>query len=203
MKKIAILGGTFSPIHSGHISMANAALAYGMDEVWFMPSGVSYLKEGTGVLPSEIRLEMTKLGIEGETRFKISTIEVEREGNTYTYETMEQLNALYPEYAFYFMLGEDSVYSIESWLYPERIFRACELLAVTRDNTDQWTLREKMTDLKSRFGAKIHLVPMKNVDVSSTEIRKFYAAGGQHHPDVPKEVEAYILKNRIYASDGK
>lgn len=198
MKKIAILGGTFSPIHRGHISMANAALAYGMDEVWFMPSGVSYLKEGTGVLPSETRLEMTKLGIAGEARFKISTIEVERSGNTYTYETMEQLNALYPEYELYFMLGADSVYAIETWLHPERIFKACELLAVMREDVDQWTLREKMTDLKSRLGARMHLVPMKNVDVSSTEIRQFYASGGQHHPDVPKDVDAYILQNGLY-----
>ena len=98
MKKIGIMGGTFNPIHNGHVALAQAAYEFcQLDEVWFMPSGCSYMKSKDNVVAGEERLEMTRLAIEGISYFKCSDLEVKRAGNTYTAETLEILNELYPE----------------------------------------------------------------------------------------------------------
>lgn len=178
--------------------MAEAALAYGMDEIWFMPSGISYLKEGTGVLDAQKRLEMVRLATKDNKQYQVSTIEIDRGGNTYTYETMEVLKEKYPNEQFYFLLGADSVFALSSWKCPERLFKACEFLAVIRDDMGQWALLEKITELKARFSAVIHIVPMPSVDVASTEIRSFYQNGGKHHRDVLPQVDEYILSNHLY-----
>ena len=103
-KKIGIMGGTFNPIHNGHIALAKAAYEYcNLDEVWFMPSGISYQKNRSEIVTGEHRLKMTELAIEEYPYFSCSDAEVRREGNTYTADTLRLLCDRYPEYAFFFI----------------------------------------------------------------------------------------------------
>lgn len=199
MKRIGIMGGTFNPIHNGHLLLAQWALdSQALDEVWFVPTGVSYLKAEQNVLPGNERLHMTKLAVEDNEAFKVSDIELNREGFTYTYETLEQLKALYPEAAFFFIVGADCLYALENWKAPDRILANCVLLAAVRGNASIEELEKKKTELKKRFGGDIRLFPFMNVEISSTEVRNRVRQGKSIRYLVPEKVREYIVHKGFY-----
>ncbi len=202
MKKIGIMGGTFNPIHNGHIALAQAAFDYcGLDEVWFMPSGVSYLKQNDKVAPGEVRLEMTKLAIEGLVGFECSDLEVKREGNTYTADTLGILNQMYPDYEFYFIMGADSLFGLPKWKEPEKIAALCTLAAVVRDDVDQQALQSQEKLLERTLDAHIILIPFHKVDISSSKIREMLAKGEDVEEMVPTKVLSYIRQNQLYKEE--
>lgn len=132
-KKMGIMGGTFNPIHTGHLLLAQWAMEEaGLDGVLFMPTGNSYMKDKGEMLSGPERLVMTQLAIRDRECFYCSDLEVKRGGNTYTYETLESLQFLYPQAKLYFIVGADCLFSIENWYCPEKIFRCCTLLAASR-----------------------------------------------------------------------
>ena len=107
MRKIGLFGGTFNPIHNGHLALAqNAYEQCDLDEVWFIPSGISYMKKGQNIPSGIIRYDMVKEAIKEIQHFKVSDIEISREGNSYTYDTLVQLHTQYPEDSFYFIIRE-------------------------------------------------------------------------------------------------
>ena len=117
-EKIGILGGTFDPIHLGHLIIAEQARdQYGLDKVMLIPSGHSYFKDNRSrkVLPAQTRLQMTKIAAQDHPPFEVSDIEVNRPGNTYSFETLEALKALNPEAELYFIVGADTVCSMRTW----------------------------------------------------------------------------------------
>ena len=123
MKKTGIMGGTFNPVHNGHLTLARQALRqFTLDDVLFMPCGVPYMKAGQKVEDGQIRAEMTSLAIQDEPCFILSTMELERQGNTYTYQTLERLKAENPETEYYFIVGADSLFHMAEWVCPENIF---------------------------------------------------------------------------------
>ena len=155
MKKIGIMGGTFNPIHMGHLIIAEKAREQsGLDKVLFMPSGIPYMKDSRQVLPGKVRAQMTELAIRSNPFFDISTMEVEREGRTYTYETLETLRAQNPDTKYYFILGADSLWKIEEWRYPERIFAACHILAAVREEKTTEDMKEQIHYLEK------HMMPI-------------------------------------------
>ena len=114
IRKIGIMGGTFNPIHNGHVALADAAYkTFSLDKVLFMPSGNSYMKQH--VLDNSKRVSMVSKAIESISYFELSTIEVERFGNTYTSETLQQLTQQNPDVQYYFIMGADSLFHIEKW----------------------------------------------------------------------------------------
>ena len=118
------MGGTFNPIHNGHILLAQAAYEYcSLDKVLFMPSGVSYLKEQNDIVTAEHRLNMTCLAVDEFEYFACSDIEIKREGNTYTVDTLRELSFKNPNCEFYFIMGADSFMSFDSWKEPEEIVK--------------------------------------------------------------------------------
>ena len=124
MQKIGIMGGTFNPIHIGHLTLAQRVLDdLKLDEIWFIPTGCSYMKSNKDMVSPEERYHMTSLAIENHSQMKCLDIEIKRQGYTYSYETLEQLKNLYPQNVFYFIFGADCLFQIEEWKYPERIFR--------------------------------------------------------------------------------
>lgn len=198
-KKIGILGGTFNPIHVGHLLMAEYAKEVAdLDVVMVMPSGISYLKANTNVLPGKQRLEMVELSIENNPNLISSDIEINREGNTYTYETLQQLKGLYPNAEFYFIVGADSLFSIERWVKPELIFQNCTLLAAGRNNAAKEELVSKKLELEYKFAAKILLMDFPEIDISSTKIRENVRAGRSIRYMVHEEVRKYIQDNGLY-----
>lgn len=197
--KIGIMGGTFNPIHNGHIALALAAYEHcELDKVWFMPSGVSYLKEQNEILPAKHRLEMTRLAIADNEAFECSDLEVKREGNTYTVDTLKELSETYKDCDFYFILGADSFMSIQNWKNPELITKLCTLVTVVRDDVDMKELLAQKEVLEKMWNATIVLVPFSKRDISSSQIRKRIHQGLCVDELLPSKVIEYIQKEHLY-----
>ena len=203
MKK-GILGGTFDPIHNGHLYLAeNAYREFGLDLVFLMPANVPYFKTVTGhVTDASLRLEMTKLAAGEKPFLRVSDFELMREGNTYTAVTLESLKALHPEDELYFIMGADSLYKIEKWYKPEIIFSNAVILCAGRsDEAAEISLDEKITQLKEKFSESkpdIRKMSCGNIDISSTMIREMISKGEDISSMVPRSVEKYILKKGLY-----
>ncbi len=203
-KKTGIMGGTFNPIHVGHLLLAeNARDSFGLDEILFIPSGRSYMKREAEILDRQERYEMTSLAIEGNPAFSISDIEVRRKGNTYTCDTLSWLKASEPETEFYFIVGADSLFSMETWREPESIFRDCVVLAAVRDDKDSDKLQEQISYLEEKFNARIYQITFKEIDISSTDIRMRLANGQSIRYMVPDKVISYIEEHHLYREDAK
>lgn len=162
MSKIGIMGGTFNPIHNGHLALAEYAMdELKLDEVWFIPTGCSYMKKDVSdILPGEERLMMARLATQDNDRMKCLDIEIKRDGYTYSYETLEQLKCEYPENQFYFIFGADCLFTIEVWRYPERIFENCTVVAAVRNGADVTQMKQKIAELSDKYQADICLASL-------------------------------------------
>lgn len=199
MRKVGIMGGTFNPIHIGHLTLAEwARETAALDEVWFIPTGISYSKSQGDILPGEDRFHMTELAVEGNPYFRCLDIEIRRPGYTYSYETLEQLKGEYPETAFYFILGSDCLDSLAGWKCAERIFKACTILAAVRGEADFSSVEQKKTELEKQFSGNIMLIPFPGLCVSSTELRSRIHQGKSVRYLIPDKVLAYIEEKRFY-----
>lgn len=203
-RKIGILGGTFNPIHNGHILLGKKALSeLKLDQIWIMPSGQTNLKKDLYILPKEERQKLVELAIEDYPDFFLSDIELNRPGITYTYETLMELKTLYPEDEFYFILGADCLFSIEKWMKPEIIMSHAVLASATRGEKDLEDLKAKSEYLAKKFDAKIILLPFSKIDISSSEIRDKINKDESIDHLVPKKVLEYINKNHLYKEKHK
>lgn len=199
MKKTGIMGGTFNPIHNGHLMLAEKAFQqFSLDEVLFMPCGKPYMKAGQEVQPARIRAEMTALAIQDKPYFKLSTIEIEQPGNTYTYQTLEQLKKENSDTEYYYIVGADSLFHMTDWKYPERIFSNCCILAAVRDDKAVDDVEEQIRRLEHAYGAAIHLLKTERMDISSSEIRRRAASGESIEKDVPESVRIFIEERKLY-----
>lgn len=198
-KKIGIMGGTFNPIHMVHLLLAERAREQeGLDEVWFVPSGQSYMKKGTYILEAAHRLRAVELAVEGTPWFLVKDMEIRRDGYTYTYETLEELHLDYPEYEFYFIIGADSLFSMETWMEPGRIFDSCTILAAVRGEESREQIEIKAAELSAAYGADVRCLQFPVIDISSTEIRNRIARGESIRYLVPDKVMDYLQKNQLY-----
>ncbi len=199
IRKIGLLGGTFNPIHNGHLMLAEHAYsAYGLDEVWIVPSGVSYLKNTDQILPTVHRIEMIRRSIQDNPHLKLCEIETTRSGNTYTSDTLEQLNNDLPDAEFYFILGADNLYGIEMWKDAERIFALCNILAARRDHIENDKLMAQAEHLRQKYQAKISFMQTPNIDLSSEMIRDYIAHGTSVRYLLQDDVIAYIEHHHLF-----
>ncbi len=208
MAKIGILGGTFDPIHNGHLKLgAQARDQIGLDQVWFMPSGHPPHKRDHHVTEGRERREMVELAIAGIPGFVYSGAELAREGNTYTAQTLSLLHRQYPAQDFYFIIGADSLYEIETWYHPELVMSQCTLVAAGRPcRYEHIGLEEQAAYLRERYGAKVVLLHFDEIDISSEEIRRLAGEGRAVDAYVPAPVDAYIREHGLYRGgchDGK
>ncbi len=189
--KIGILGGTFNPVHNGHIELARRAKdAFNLDKVVFMPAGNPYFKKG--VLPIVCRLDILKTALGDE--FEISTIECDDTKPTYSCDTFEYLHKTYPEDEFYMILGYDCLKSVHYWKDPAKLLANCEIIAAARDGSSQSLLRQTADDLEKEFGGRVHLLEFPDIDISSTKIRERIFRGESIEGLVPKEVEGLVVR---------
>ena len=199
MKKVGILGGTFNPIHLAHLMIAETALeSEKLDEVLFIPTGCSYMKDQTEIASDKDRVRMTGLALEDNPNFALSTIEIEREGNTYTYETLLELKQKYPNQEYYLIVGADNLFTMEQWKCPEQIFENCKILAAVRGAKKVPDMEKQIAYLSEKFGAQISLLPIKHIDISSSMIREKVALGESVRYILPEKVRQYVLKNGLY-----
>lgn len=201
--RLGILGGTFDPIHYGHLIIAEQARdQFDLDKVLLIPSGHSYFKDNRKqkVLPPQTRLEMTRIAVDGYEPFEVSDIEVTRPGNTYSFETLEALAGQYPEAELFFIVGADTICSMDTWKEPARIFSACTVLAAMReDQVDPESFQTARKVLEEKYGAVIRTVSIPNIGISSTDIRERVGLKKSIHYLVPYTLERYIIENGIYS----
>lgn len=199
MRRIGIMGGTFDPIHMGHLLLAEWAKSEaGLNEVWLIPTGISYKKAEREVAPAKDRLCMTELAVKENGHFRCLDLEIKRGGYTYSYVTLEELARTYPEDEFYFILGADCLFTMETWKCPERILGCCKLIAAVRDEASMEEMAEKKAELEQRFGGEILLLPFVRMSVSSTEIRERIKQGKSVRYMVPDSVLAYMEERGLY-----
>lgn len=201
-KKVGIMGGTFDPIHYGHLILAQNALdTFSLDEILFVPSGTPWLKESTKVLSKNKRVSMTGMAIEDNPDFALSTIEIDREGNSYSYETVEELKRMQPKTDFYFIMGADSLLEIERWKHPDRLMAECTLLVAVRDDCDREGLEKQIIYLTDKYQADIRILPANRIDISSTKIRRMIQEGKSVRYMLPDQVIRFIQKNHLYRQE--
>lgn len=199
MQKIGILGGTFNPIHTGHLILAQqAAEEYALSKILILPSGVSYMKSDIRMPDRDTRVEMVKLAIESNPLFTYCDLEVRREGNTYTCDTCDELAGLYDNTEFYFIIGADTLFSMEKWKNIAHVFECFRILVAIRDDAPETSMKRKAEELKNKYGAFIRMVHMPNIEISSREIRRMSAAGRSIRYYVPEKVYEYIKERDLY-----
>lgn len=201
--KIGIMGGTFNPIHNGHLMLGEYSYrSFGLDQVWFMPNGNPPHKAGISASYSaDIRARMTELAIQEIPYFRLEDYEVRRQEPSYSYQTLEHFKEVYPEHSFYFIIGADSLFDINKWMKPERILKICTILAAFRgDKNNSEIMNRQIELLKERYGADIdiRLLISPLMDVSSHELREMVSEGKSISGLVPETVEQYIKEHGLY-----
>lgn len=197
--KIGIMGGTFNPIHTGHLLLAQYALdTCALDKVLFIPTGNSYMKDSKEILSGKERLYMVDLAIEGVEEFESSDVEIRREGNTYTCETLPELKRLYSGSELYFLMGADSFLNIHKWKKPDVILKYATLVVVTRDGASDEKLEAQKAFLQEEFGGEVELISFPTIDISSSEIRQRLREGKSIRFQVPEKVRIFIEENGLY-----
>lgn len=198
--KIGIMGGTFDPIHIGHLLLGEFAYEdFGLDEIWFLPNGNPPHKQETkGENALEHRVEMIRQAIQGVSHFKLCLHEAKETAHSYTYKTMRELNSIYPENEFYFILGADSLFTIEQWRYFKEIFPTCTILAAMRDDKDAAEMNGQILCLERKYDARISLLQAPLLEISSTKIRERASRGQSVRYMVPDVVAEYMKKHRLY-----
>jgi len=198
---IGVLGGTFDPIHIGHLKVAEEAAArLDLPRILFMPAGQPWLKLNNAnvISPLPHRLEMVRLGIDGNPRFKLSTLEIERSGPTYTVDTIAQLQSqLGAGDEIFFILGWDNLSQLPQWHKPERLIKMCRLVAVPRVDFPLPDLPALEKELPG-ISARVILFDKPRIDINASEIRRRAAEGLAISEFVPAPVERYIKEHGLY-----
>lgn len=199
MAKIGIMGGTFNPIHNVHLSMAEEARTqYQLDEVRFMPSKNPPHKNKQGIAADSHRKRMIQHAIQNYPYFSFSDLELKREGTTFTRDTLAYLTETCPEDQFYFILGGDSLASLESWKEPAYIFSHCHILAANRGDVSEDKITEWIHYYKEKYGADISEIQMPSQRISSEMIRSKLASGCDVSTYCPILVTQYIRFHGLY-----
>lgn len=193
------MGGTFNPIHNGHMQMIENAIEYfGLDDVVVIPSGIPPHKNEEILSPYR-RYEMCLLAAAGYDNIFVSSLEIERSGFTYTIDTLKELEIHYGiKDNIYFIIGGDTVFELENWKNFKQVFKKCSFIAFGRTGSDHVEIMKKIEFLKRAYKAKISIIPREIEDISSTGIRKLVREGKSFKGLVPKRVGEYILKRDLY-----
>lgn len=199
LKKMGVFGGSFDPIHQGHLNIAQDAYEeFGLDAVCFIPAGHSPNKKEQFMTPAEIRAEMTALAIQDIPHFFLSDIEIQSRNTSYTYLTLTKLKELYPDTELYFIMGADSLDYFERWCHPEIICQKAVILAAVRDDMDISAVQAKIKRLQRLFPAEIYPLHGRKTEVSSSELRKEISESGSYSNMIPKQTAVYIRNHGLY-----
>jgi nicotinate-nucleotide adenylyltransferase len=196
---VGILGGTFDPVHLGHLIVGEEArVRLGLDQVIFVPAGQPWLKAGQTVTPGDHRLRMVELAVASNPFFRVAANEVRREGPTYTVDTLRELkNQLGENAVLHFIVGMDSLEQFHRWKDPEQLLDLCRLVVVNRPGHQA----VDVNTLVGRFpqaGASLRLLTVPRIEISSTDLRQRVAQGISIRYLVPQPVEAYIQDQGLY-----
>ncbi len=197
--RLGLMGGTFNPIHVGHLITAEAVWeTFGLDEVLFIPSAHPPHKPEQEMIAPVHRLRMTEIAIAGNPHFRISDIELRRQGPSYALDTVNALRGIYGDDAeLYFITGADAVNDLYTWYHARELLVSCHFIAATRQGSelDMETLQEHFGELGR---SHIHRLSTPALEISSTDIRERLIEGRSVRYIIPSEVEEYIRKEGLY-----
>lgn len=200
MKRLGILGGTFNPVHNGHLHMADVAKErLRLDEVWFVPCARPPHKTSEALASARHRLAMLRLALARRKAYRICDMEIRRGGTSYTVDTLRALRALYPRTRLFFIIGADSLLELHTWRNVEELLSQCTFVTVARPG---YPIRERDILLPAQWTRKLrrYILRTPGVNVSSTDVRRRAAAGLPLRGLVPAPVERYIRSNGLYGA---
>jgi len=196
---IGVFGGSFNPIHIGHLIIAEFAREqFHLEKVLFVPAKNPPHKESVDNHTSQHRYKMVQIAVKDNTFFDVSGIELNREGPSYTSDTLQELKSLYPDQKLYFICGADSIVNIKTWHSIENIFLSADMIVVNRPDVNETDVKKISEWLTDRYNASIHFCNMPDIEISSTMIRKRIKEGFSVRYMVPEEVLKYIRLHRLY-----
>lgn len=197
MERWGIIGGTFDPIHFAHIYIAETAKEkLNLQKIIFMPAGSPPHKVNMRITEASLRFKMVKAAIEGKDGFEVSDYEIQKEGKSYTYETLQYYQKQVEE--IYFITGADCLMDIEKWKNVDDIFRNSKLVVVTRPGFDQHTLIEQKNKMEKKYNGNIILLQVEGKEMSSTEIRRYIKEDKNIQEFLPNKVKNIIDKEKLY-----
>ncbi len=200
-RRIGLFGGTFDPVHLGHLVLAEQCREQAnLDAVWFVPARQPPHKGDKSISAPKYRLEMLNLAISGTSHFALCTIELDRDGPSYTIETLELLTAKYAEDEFSLIIGADMLSDFPNWKEPARISQSCRLIAVNRGR-DIERVKSDASLVERDLAARVQIVEMPAIEISSTDLRQRASEGKSVRFLTPRGVEMYIASHRLYSAD--
>lgn len=203
MRKIGILGGTFDPVHIGHIQLAMAAAAeLSLARVALMPAHIQPFKRGKRSALPEHRLDMLRLATENYPNLTVWDREIRANGISYTFDTLSAVQAEMPDTAITFILGSDSLFSLSRWYKGVDLMRLCSFAVGLRASNNRDAVAAQARTLQEEYGAKITLLEEIIAPVSSTAVRESVLYGRAIDGMVDPKVKNYILKNLLYDGEG-
>jgi nicotinate-nucleotide adenylyltransferase len=199
MERIGILGGTFNPVHNGHINLAKGFYErLGLDCVILMPAWLPPHKDEDGLISAKRRFEMCSLACEGLSWLKVSDLEIKRGGRSFTVDTLSELKASH-ETEYFLLTGADMFLTLEQWSGFSRLARLAALCAAAREKGQLAVLKSYAEKLREKFGAQCVIEDLPVIDISSTEIRQIIMSGGDAKEFLPPKVYRYIKSHGLYA----
>ena len=197
--RIGIFGGTFDPIHLGHLRMAEEIRdSLSLERVLFIPNQVSPFKTNRNVTPAERRMEMVWQAVADNPAFAVSAAEVRRPGPSYTVDTVRELRRDYPEDELFLLIGSDAVRDLPQWRAPEELLSQVRIAVATRPGTDP---AEVLAALPDTWEPRLTFIPMPGLDISGTDLRARVRARRSITYLVPRAVETYIARHGLYAAE--
>lgn len=196
--KIGIMGGTFDPIHLGHLIVAEEIrIKFDLNKVIFIPTGSPPHKNGTYSNAND-RYIMTLLATNDNPYFEVNDIEINRKGKSYSYDTLLELHKIYSNTEFYFITGLDAIIELETWKNVNEVVKLCRFIAVTRPGYDFKKAKNDIHYLNKKYNANIYIAEVTNISISSTEIRNKIYNNEPIKYLLTGNVINYIRKNELY-----
>lgn len=198
--RIGIMGGTFDPIHMGHLILGERACQqFHLDTVFFMPAGnPPHKRHRAGCATDEQRTEMVRLAIAGNPYFQLSMIEMNSDGYSYSYRTLERLHKEHPDNDYFFIMGADSLVDFDTWKEPQRIAAAAHIVVATRNEMDPDVFNSLLNSRQEQYHGDFLRLDTPNLDISSKNLREMIGNGESVRYYLPEAVRQYILDNGIY-----
>lgn len=197
MERWGIIGGTFDPIHFAHIYIAETAKEkLNLQKIIFMPAGSPPHKANMRITEASLRFKMVKAAIDGKDGFEVSDYEIQKDGKSYTYETLQYYQKQVEE--IYFITGADCLMDIEKWKNVDLIFKSSKLVVVTRPGFDNHTLIEQKNKIEKKYNVNIILLQVEGKEMSSTEIRRYIKEDKNIKEFLPSKVKKIIDKEKLY-----
>ncbi|MCA9071090.1 MAG: nicotinate-nucleotide adenylyltransferase [Planctomycetaceae bacterium] len=197
--RLGLLGGTFDPVHWGHLLMAEQCREQcRLDQVWLLPAGLPPHKSDQTISTGNQRAEMLEFAVAGNSNLIVNRMELSREGKTYTVDTLAQLHQERPEDELFFIIGADSLVDLPDWREPDRICEYATVVAVNRGDRPLPSREELTKHVGETIASRVELVTMPGIDLSATDIRHRVREGRSIRFMVPRAVEAYIAENQLY-----